>query len=494
MARHDIRGTKLPDGSYALTAKDVYNVNDNFMQISQEVFGTSNFTRKVEKRIEKVEDDVDTISQSVSGIEDQISELNQTATNIDFVFSNAGSKNLIYNSGFIDDGENWIVVQGSASNGVRFSDQYPDMPSGCATLLKLETGVTNQISQIISKGFASSQRKYTVSGHIRNTSLGLGATNPYAGIELEVTHSDDTKSYFAVVPHLEINYAWKKFTKTIELDKDCKQMRLTLIARDMQPGTLYVSSLVLEEGKMAHQWSNNNNEIFSTTHRFTKDGYSILDINGAEIMSRSKGVANEQNIGRVDNVESGFPMKIPFHIGSEVSQITQAVLKWDISKFRTYSKGAASGGGTKTTPSGGGSTSGPSSKSTADNDGPVAFVSNTQTELSYPNEGNHYHRITAEQMTHSHGMAHTHTTPSHTHSIDITHEHAPVYGILEPNIVDYVFTVYVDGVLRATLNAQRGEVDLSAWITTSGWHEIMLQVNNLMRIDANLFLKTYIRR
>ena len=183
---------------------------------------------------------------------------------------------------------------------------------------------------------------------------------------------------------------------------------------------------------------------------------------------------------------------------TEVSQIKQAKLKWDISKFRTYSKGAASGGGTKTTPSGGGSTSGSGGSSTISvkdwTQGLAASTSNatvTSSNLGQP----HYHTVSTANLGHRHDIpSHTHTTPSHSHSVDITHDHAPVFGILEQDIVDYVFTVYVDGVLRATLNAQRGEVDLSAWITTSGWHEIRLQVNNLMRIDANLFLKTYIRR
>ena len=49
MARHDIRGLKIQDGTYTLTAKDIYNLNDNFIQLSQEVFGTSSFTRKVGK-------------------------------------------------------------------------------------------------------------------------------------------------------------------------------------------------------------------------------------------------------------------------------------------------------------------------------------------------------------------------------------------------------------------------------------------------------------
>lgn len=260
-------------------------------------------------------------------------------------------------------------------------------------------------------------------------------------------------------------------------------------------GEIWYRRPQLEQGTKMSGWKPNSNEMKTLTHVFDNQGYTIKDSNGAELMSLSKGVANEQNIGRVDNVEAGYPMKIPFHIGAEVSQITQAVLKWDMSQFRTYSKGAASGGGVKTTPSGGGSTSGASSRSTAENSGPATFVSNTQTELSYPNEGKHYHRITAQQMEHSHGMAHTHTTPSHVHTLDITHEHAPVFGILETGItVDYTVGIEIDGVYRAQPNATRGIIDLSTWITTNGWHELILYVNGIKRLDANLFLKTYIRR
>lgn len=287
---------------------------------------------------------------------------------------------------------------------------------------------------------------------------------------------------------------WAIIKHTFVASDQIMMIRLRCTNKITGVAYLWAKEMRINEGTESMVYMPFSNAVYGLSHVMDASGYAMKDSNGIEIMSLSKGVANEQNIGRVDNVESGYPMKLPFHIGSEISQITQAVLKWDIAKFRTYSKGAASGGGAKTTPSGGGSTSGPSSKTTADNSGPATFVSNTQTELSYPNEGKHYHRITAEQMTHSHGMAHTHTTPSHTHSLDITHEHAPVFGVLEQNLVDYAVMVVIDGVHRVTTTAQRGEIDLSTWITTSGWHTIELHANNLMRIDANLFLKTYIRR
>ena len=207
----------------------------------------------------------------------------------------------------------------------------------------------------------------------------------------------------------------------------------------------------------------------------------------------SNGVANEQNIGRADNVEDGYPMRLPFNIGTEVSQIVQAKLKWDISPFRTYSKGAASGGGVKTTPSGGGSTSGASSKSTTDavwGGSSIAESTSAVTAGSLP----HQHTILKSKLSHGHGMNHYHSTPAHSHALDITHDHAPQFGILTTPVSSNWVAIYIDGTYRTAIDAQRGEVDLSAWITTNGWHTIELVATSMKRIDASLFLKTYIRR
>lgn len=257
-----------------------------------------------------------------------------------------------------------------------------------------------------------------------------------------------------------------------------------LIGRTSAPNTdagFVLKNVQLEEGNKATAFKNAENEIKALTHKFDASGYQVLDSNGNEIMSLSKGIANEQNIGRVDNVESGYRMRIPFHIGIEVSQIVQAILKWDVSKFRTYSKGAASGGGTKTTPSGGAGTTGIRWGATG-----VAVGTTGYTVNSFGSP--HSHQVYLDDLSHNH------STPAHTHSMDITHSHDPVFGILEQNISDNIIEIYVDGVYRTSVNASQGEVDLSTWITTSGWHRLELASVTLKRIDANLFLKTYIRR
>ena len=509
MARHDIRGLKLSDGTYSLTSKDVYNLNDNFIQLSQEVFGNSNFSKDLGKQVKKntasieaitstvgdleadytqVIQDVDNLSLAVVAADGRALNAQAKADSVEITFKSTGGMNYVENGKFGDgiNGYDYYWMSGTGSYNLSYQNNEW---TGYEPALEMVKGTPDGGLIVVKeiKGLTPG-KTYTVgcllAGH-RATNL-LRIVNQ-ADSAIIGSSNEVTDGYGGSISGWQI--AKITFVATDSL------MRLRFYCNpNAVNGYLWAKHVRCNEGTELLPYSQHPNEAYGITHKLTSQGYEMKDSNG-EMLLTPNGVANEQNIGRVDNVEAGYPMKIPFHIGAEVSQITQAVLKWDMSNFRTYSKGAASGGGVRTTPSGGGSTSGPSSKTTADNSGPATFVSNTQTELSYPNEGKHYHRITAEQMTHSHGMAHTHTTPSHSHSLDITHEHAPVFGILETGItVDHTVGIEIDGVYRAQPNATRGIIDLSTWITTNGWHELILYVNGIKRLDANLFLKTYIRR
>lgn len=295
MARHDIRGVKKEDGSYALTAKDIYNINDNNMQISQQAFGTSDFTKKVEKRVEKNEEDIVELISSVDGI-------------------------------------------------------------------------------------------------------------------------------------------------SISID--------------------------------------------TTTHSFTAEGYILRDSNSEALMTPN-GVANEQNIGRVDNIEPNFPMKIPFHIGTEVSVISQVVFKWDLAPFRTYSKGAASGGGN--TSGFGGSYS--STVGVFDWTQGLGADTDTRTIDSNNLGTPHSHFIASSKLGHRHNVV----VPEHQHSTP-AHIHPPEFGILQTPLLDNAVKLIIDGQHEVLLNSVRGEEDISTLLTTNGWHTIIVESGSLKRLDATVFLKTYIRR
>lgn len=366
----------------------------------------------------------------------------------------------------------------------------------------------------------------------------------------------------------------------------------------------------------------------STYFDFDDDGF-VLRGSDYETLISPLGMANSNTDTITDNVEEGYPLRIPVRIDPSVSVVHEVLINYTNYPFRTYSKGAAtqsinltstnsrtislsttesttinltstnsksftaastttqsssvetsssekisltstnsggsdtvtsaSGGSTTvTSASGGGHTSGSSSKSTADAGYPSGFYTNTQTELSYPNVGKHYHRITEQQMSHTHGMSHTHsvkdhkhsitigshshsvtiaahshsitmpshshtttipahshnftvpshshtiTMPSHSHSITMPshnhtitmpdHSHSVVFGILEQAISNNTTTVWVDGTQRATITASQGILDITQWIQTAGWHNIELRSTTMKKITASVSVKSYMTR
>ena len=64
MARNEIKGT---------TPRDIYNINNNFMQLSQDIFGNSSFARGLERKIRvnsaEIKVQADSITSKVSSYE-----------------------------------------------------------------------------------------------------------------------------------------------------------------------------------------------------------------------------------------------------------------------------------------------------------------------------------------------------------------------------------------------------------------------------------------
>lgn len=318
------------------------------------------------------------------------------------------------------------------------------------------------------------------------------------------------------------------------------------------------------------------------------DGITITDVNGATLLT-ADGVANMDSQSNEQDIESGYPLRLRINIDDKTSYVESCKLKYSNYPFRTFSKGAdqaaisltstqsnsavvqsassetinltstdsatisltstsdggsssvtsASGGGqSQTSGSSSSNSSGASSKSTADSNSPTSFYTNTQTQLSYPNEAYHYHLINQTQMEHGHGMAHTHTIyhthnvtisahehsvaipahshgitmpshnhsitmPAHTHSVTIPahyhgitmpqHGHTPVFGILETAVTNNTNYIYVDDLLVATTTASEGIVDLSSAITMPGWYTVEIRSNVLKMVHATVSTKSFIR-
>lgn len=224
--------------------------------------------------------------------------------------------------------------------------------------------------------------------------------------------------------------------------------------------------------------------------------FSFKDSNGQALITPN-GVANSDNFQATDNIASTYPLRMPFNIDDSVSIITAVKLKWTIDKFRTYSTGVSSGGGGSTTSSTDESTifaetySG--NFSTYSGGGSSTSTGNTVAQ----NGVAHSHSYSTPSHDHIFSMPHTHgiNVSGHDHSVYFSpHTHGVAYGILETNVTAIECKVLVDGVERATLSVTQGEIDLSTWITTPGWHTIEITSTTLKRVSAQVNIKSYIRR
>jgi hypothetical protein len=239
--------------------------------------------------------------------------------------------------------------------------------------------------------------------------------------------------------------------------------------------------------------------ITSPDGRITIDlnhgAFILKDANGQALIT-SNGVASTDNISFSDNIQSGFPLTMPFRIDNSVSKIQSIVLNYTQHKFRTSSTTASSGGATSST------------SSTAPTLITVSMFSNNEyTDLAGYSSGStgpttaesgksHNHTYTEHDHRHSFKYAHSHAIydEGHSHSFYIpSHSHGLNFGIQETPIIDNTIQIYVDGDLRATVTDLQGTIDLTEFITTVGWHTIEIRSDVLKRISAQIFIKSYVR-
>lgn len=210
-----------------------------------------------------------------------------------------------------------------------------------------------------------------------------------------------------------------------------------------------------------------------------------------------------------DNVDATHKFMLKFYVPDGMLKVQKLLLNFSLEPFRAYETGAASGGGATTSNGGGQTTS---------SGGGTTTTSSTWTSRTYNCSNNlptlkdtgetdgHTHSYTDENVgvhdheipSHDHTISigdHTHTVSDHTHTVG-THTHAITYGIYESTSATGV-KVYVDGTLRldnggAGYTTDQANIDLTEWVTTSGWHYIELSSTQLGRINAAYFIECYI--
>lgn len=207
----------------------------------------------------------------------------------------------------------------------------------------------------------------------------------------------------------------------------------------------------------------------------------------------------------------------------------------NLKRFTLYSKATKSGGGIikSSTTKGGGATlknsttRGGGGVSTTTRSGGATTRTSSEDRMNYSvwtglpsdnNFGNHQHRV---QIDYKHGHtvdipSHTHdfTIPSHSHDFTVEienhshdfeinidpHEHDIEHGIFELDRLPTAVEIKVDGNTVPHTDIEGTDVDLIPYLSKDssgkikrGWHEITIRPDDLARIEANIFMRVFIR-
>lgn len=264
-------------------------------------------------------------------------------------------------------------------------------------------------------------------------------------------------------------------------------------------------------------------EQAETNYEFVEGSkVSLIGKNG-KVMLDEEGLLQTDTLQEADNVDSTHPLKLKFYIDDDVMRIDRVKLSFSLERFRAYSRSIASGGGSTVTSSSGGGDVTTTTREAINltSTRPENINGSTQTEGTYIGtgghnhgippgtvfkdidgvprtwvaSGNHSHPISLQSHSHSIVMPeHDHrvTIPVHSHSVSIPpHSHGIDYGIYESTYATGV-RVSVDGVIRGSQYYADSNIDLTQWITTPGWHTIELSSAQLGRINASLYIKSFV--
>lgn len=230
----------------------------------------------------------------------------------------------------------------------------------------------------------------------------------------------------------------------------------------------------------------------------------------------AQGATNLAFISFADNADASHPAKFRLYIPGETVRINKVQLNLSFEAFRSFSTGAASGGGSsKTTSTKSKETETTSSEaldidtgsaldwqsgSNGHNHGisngtrlAICNTSLTVTDsVTFATSGQHYHEFTLD------GHSHDVEIPSHNHTVSFDdHTHNLTFGIYEGTTASSA-TVKVDGT-TVTGITDYSDINIVSYLNTDGdgkisrntWHEVTVTPNVMSRIVGSLFIQLF---
>jgi hypothetical protein len=198
-----------------------------------------------------------------------------------------------------------------------------------------------------------------------------------------------------------------------------------------------------------------------------------------------------------DNVDATHPLVLYVYIPTDTRLIKRTLLRLRLEKFRSYGTGAESA---------------TVNVRTDEYIKEVTFIDADDTAEENPK---HSHVLAIDSAgAHTHGGAvvsdgshshtggtdapgHTHKLPDHGHVLEVDgHTHDITHGIYEgPSASDV--TVTINGTDRTAaldgpFNTNQSSLDITQYLTATGWNTISLGSATLGRIHATIFVEIYL--
>lgn len=221
-------------------------------------------------------------------------------------------------------------------------------------------------------------------------------------------------------------------------------------------------------------------------------------------------------VAEEDNVDAIYPLEIDIYIPPTTQSIGQVILRVKLKEFRSYSSTTAAKAAEVITSAAGGATTQTSANETVDY-GNLSVLSNVVTD---PNTAAHNHGITdgtvlvvdgGGTVTFSAyaGDSHIHDTykhyhqvtfPDHTHGVTIPeHNHDLIAGIYVGTVASGA-RIVINGTDRtvaltggATFNTNQDNLDVTQYMTATGYNTVAIHSATLGRIRCTAFVHLYVR-
>lgn len=280
-----------------------------------------------------------------------------------------------------------------------------------------------------------------------------------------------------------------------------------------------------------------------------KFGLKLLNKDGNSVVLDEDGILQTWQEGRADNVDSNNGLVLHIFIPTNTISIREARLRFKMLNFRSYSTGAASSVSSAQT-----TNNATVTVDTFENTGGTDFWTSsgqymllpgftgdsTGTEnlgtrsLSMAQGGSHNHGIphntslrttsggsvlfqqysgftpsgnvilgSHSHATYHHGHRvtiphhrHAVTLRGHSHSVNIpSHTHALVHGIytstIPLNVTVKINSIDRTNVLGGSFNSDQNNLNITAYLVAGQWNSIELGSSRLGRLDANVFIQTF---